>query len=171
MNSFKKVTELPGVWIRSLLPHIDNRGVLIEEFKLKEIEIKVPAFVQYSLSYSGQNVLRGMHSQRDQWQLVTLIKGSIIDVVINIDENSEFYLNRVSFNLTPSGVNQILISPGIAHGFAVTSNEAIIHYKSSVYYDIKKQSGIRWDSKPIVEYWPKKDWIISSRDASHVKIQ
>jgi dTDP-4-dehydrorhamnose 3,5-epimerase len=68
-------------------------------------------------------------------------------------------------------LNQLLISPGIAHGFAVLSSQARIHYKSSVYYGSTNQYGIHWNSKEISNFWPTERWIVSARDSKFPTFQ
>jgi len=71
----------------------------------------------------------------------------------------------MSMKLSWNKLNQLLISPGIAHGFAVLSRQARIHYKSSVYYGSTIQYGIHWNSKEISNLWPKEPWTVSARDS------
>jgi uncharacterized pyridoxal phosphate-containing UPF0001 family protein len=63
-------------------------------------------------------------------------------------------------------MNQVLIRPGIAHGYAVLSESAIIHYKSSIYYGDSAQIGVHWQSNEIVNHWPDQNWQLSERDSS-----
>jgi dTDP-4-dehydrorhamnose 3,5-epimerase len=164
MNKFKPVLHFPGVWTRSIPIIHDNRGFFYEELRKDDLPTSTPEFVQDSMSYSKCDVLRGMHLQIDQWQLVTLLEGEIIDVLLNLESNSNNYAEFISFNLCWNKLNQVLVSPGIAHGFAVISESARIHYKSSVYYGSTNQIGVRWNSKEISHLWPQKDWLISPRD-------
>ena len=165
MNSFEPVPYFSGVWTRSIPIVQDNRGFFYEELRVDDLPPHTPEFVQDSMSYSRHNVLRGMHLQIDQWQLVTLLEGEIVDVLLNIEANSENYAESISFRLTWDEMNQLLIAPGIAHGFAVVSDFARIHYKSSVYYGSTQQFGVHWNSEEISHFWPEKDWLISPRDS------
>ena len=160
-NSFK---GLEGVWSRSLSPRLDERGSFIEGLRSCDLPENVDNFVQDSYSFSKKNVLRGMHIQVEQWQLITVLEGTIVDVLINLDRTSRNFLKSASFTLSWDGLNQILVAPGFAHGFAVVSENARLHYKSSVYYGSTEQFGIRWDSPEIIGYWPGTNWITSERD-------
>ena len=166
MNKFKPVLHFPGVWTRSIPIIHDNRGFFYEELRKDDLPTSTPEFVQDSMSYSKCDVLRGMHLQIDQWQLVTLLEGEIIDVLLNLESNSKNYAEFISLNLCWNKLNQVLVSPGIAHGFAVISESARIHYKSSVYYGSTNQIGVHWNSEEISHLWPEKDWLISPRDSA-----
>ena len=166
MRDFVPVEGLRGVWTRSCQVHSDDRGYFLEALRKMSLPKEVPDFVQDSVSYSKKNVLRGMHLQHNQWQLVTLLSGQIHDVVFNLDEESIDYKHATSISLKWNAVNQVLISPGIAHGYAVLSEDAIIHYKSSIYYGESPEIGAHWKSKEIFELWPKQQWTVSVRDSS-----
>jgi dTDP-4-dehydrorhamnose 3,5-epimerase-like enzyme len=105
-----------------------------------------------------------MHYQEGQWQVVTLIKGVIQDIILCVDENSDNYLKSSSRYMDDKELNQILIAPGLAHGFANLGKEAIIHYSSSIYFGATTQHGIHWESKPIKDLWEHRNWIVSERD-------
>ena len=165
MNKFTPMDNIQGVWYRSTEIFKDERGYFFEEARKSFFPANVPEFIQDSISYSKKDVLRGMHLQQNQWQLVTLLSGEIIDVVINLDANSQQFRQSTSINLRWDSVNQILIQPGIAHGYAVLDDFSIIHYKSSVYYGSSLQSGIHWQSTDIINHWPKRNWIVSERDS------
>jgi dTDP-4-dehydrorhamnose 3,5-epimerase len=166
MYEFIAVEGLRGVWTRSCQVHSDDRGYFLEALRKTSLPKEVPDFVQDSVSFSKKNVLRGMHLQHNQWQLVTLLSGQIQDVVFNLDEESIEYKRATSILLKWNAVNQVLISPGIAHGYAVLSEDAIIHYKSSIYYGDSPETGAHWKSKEIFELWPKQQWTVSIRDSN-----
>ena len=171
MNSFAPVPHFSGVWTRSIPVIQDNRGFFFEELRLEELPSQTPEFIQDSMSYSRHNVLRGMHLQIDQWQLVTLLEGEIVDVLLNLEANSKNYAKCISFRLIWDGMNQLLIAPGIAHGFAVVSDFARIHYKSSVYYGSTQQFGIHGDSPELSHLWPTGKGVSSERDSTFRLLQ
>jgi dTDP-4-dehydrorhamnose 3,5-epimerase len=148
------------------LIHFDKRGHFEEIFRANDFGSEVPQFIQDNLSYSNSGVLRGMHFQDHQWQLLTVLKGSILDVTIDINRTSQTFLKTNVVEMHFDSDNQLLIPPGVAHGFCVISNEAVLHYKSSVLYGDSKQHGISWDSEQIREFWPKETWELSARDSS-----
>lgn len=165
MSDFSPLDGISGIWTRNAEIFPDERGYFFEEIRKSSFMGEVPDFVQDSISYSYRNVLRGMHIQDQQWQLVTLLSGSIIDVVLNLDKNSDEYKHSSSILLKWDGINQLLIKPGIAHGFAVLSESAMLHYKSSVYFGETPQSGVHWQSKEVNHHWPNLKWTTSERDS------
>lgn len=152
------------VLTRSL--HFDNRGHFEEIFRIHDFEDEIPNFVQDNISYSRKNVLRGMHFQDEQWQVLTVLVGSILDITIDVNSSSESFLKTNVIEMKFDSNNQLLIPPGVAHGFCVTSKEAVLHYKSSKLYGDSRQHGISWNSTEIKNFWPKNDWILSERDLS-----
>ena len=166
MTEFEEIGGIPQAWVRDV-PHFhDHRGYFSEEFRKSSAPKATPDFIQDSLSYSRKNVLRGMHLQVNQWQLVTLVKGELIDVLIDLRESSPTYLESISLNLSDSGKSQLLLGPGIAHGYGVLSEDAILHYKSSVYYGDTPQFGLNWISEELDSHWPKREWVVSERDSN-----
>jgi dTDP-4-dehydrorhamnose 3,5-epimerase len=144
--------------------YLDNRGRFGEIFRMNDFGDEVPRFVQDNLSVSDRNVLRGMHLQVNQWQLVTVLQGSILDLTVDLDKKSPTYEKVSVIEMKCDLNNQLLIPPGVAHGFCVLSESAILHYKSSVLYGETSQYGVAWDSSQLQDLWPNKEWIISDRD-------
>ncbi len=165
MSDFKEFENLEGVWSRSLKRHPDLRGSFLEIIREDEFPVPNLHFTQDSVSFSDHEVRRGMHLQEDQYQLVTLLQGKITDVLLDLREKSRGLSAVESVILEAGYVDQLLISPGIAHGFAVTSGPAIIHYKSSVNYQATPQYGISCDSPELIESWPSGTWKMSERDS------
>ena len=164
MTDFREITGITNAWVREIPRNDDNRGYFLEEFRVSHAPMAVPAFVQDSISYSKKRVLRGLHLQVDQWQLVTVLRGDLVDVLVDLSSDSPTYLKSVSLKLSDSGSNQLLLRPGIAHGYAVTSSDALIHYKSNIYYGDSVQFGIHWKSEEFADYWPSDACTVSERD-------
>lgn len=171
MADFKEIEGISQAWVRNVPRFHDHRGYFSEEFRKSSSPNGVPDFIQDSLSFSQKNVLRGMHLQINQWQLVTLVKGELIDVFIDLGVSSPTYLESVSLKLSELGKNQLLLGPGIAHGYGVLSDDVILHYKSSVYYGDTPQFGLNWTSTELDSHWPKREWVVSERDSNFPVIQ
>jgi len=161
---FSPSDSINGVWSRTIKGHFDTRGSFLETFRNADPPAIGFEFVQDSFSFSQNNVLRGMHFQENQWQLITVIQGKIIDVCLDIRKDSDSFGKYCVFELEADGLNQILLSPGIAHGFCTLNDSNIIHYKSSEYYGDTPQHGINWQSDILKIIWPKNNWIVSHRD-------
>ena len=127
-------TNIPGVVI--LQPRIfgDERGYFFESFSQRDFEREVrrTVFVQDNESKSCYGVLRGLHFQKPpyaQSKLVRVVKGSVLDVAVDIRKGSPTFGKYVSVELTEENKRQFFIPRGFAHGFAVLSTEAVFQYK------------------------------------------
>ena len=164
-------TELPGVLI--LTPRVfgDRRGFFKEIFhgeRYKEAGITLD-FVQDNFSRSSQGVLRGMHFQKTkpQGKLVQCLKGSIYDVVVDIDSKSKTFGKFIGVELSDENHNQIYVPPGYAHGFCVTSEMADISYKCTDYYCPEDEGGLAWNDPEIGIDWPILNPTLSEKDKVH----
>jgi dTDP-4-dehydrorhamnose 3,5-epimerase len=172
MSDFKAHQEIHGIWSRTTTRYHDDRGFFSELFRLSKIEFTPVNFKQQNLSYSKKMVRRGMHVQENQWQLVTLLSGTVIDVLLDVRIDSSTFGKFTSFTLTTNSdeVNQILISPGIAHGFGVLSEDAYMLYASNRYYGETPETGVSCQTSELENIWPKIEWIESSRDRSFLQL-
>jgi len=168
MSDFKAHEEIQGIWSRTTTRHHDERGFFSELFRLYKIELTPVNFKQQNLSYSKKMVRRGMHVQENQWQLVTLLSGAVTDVLLDVRINSTTFGKFARFDLmsAPNEVNQILVSPGLAHGFGVLSDDAYMLYASDRYYGETQETGVSCQTVELENAWPKNEWIESLRDRS-----
>lgn len=144
----------------------DPRGFFYESWKnehYKEVGIEQD-FLQDNISVSYKNVLRGLHIQKNQGQLVTVVHGKIFDVVVDVRANSKTFKQFFSIELDADQPKQLYMPPGFAHGFCVLSDEAIVHYKCTQYYNGQAEGGIIWNDPELGINWPGKDFVISERD-------
>ncbi len=147
----------------------DNRGFFYESFNRKRYKNLINvSFVQDNLSFSKKNVIRGLHYRyKPQAQLVTLFYGKIFDVIVDLRKNSKTYKKWMGINLDFKKNNQLYMPPGVAHGFCVMSDYAIVHYKVSKYYEKDNEAGILWNDEMLNIKWPVKNPIISAKDKKH----
>ncbi len=144
----------------------DNRGNFYESWRdadYQKIGIS-EKFLQDNVSASKKNVLRGLHYQKNQGQLVTVTYGKIFDVAVDIRPESKTYKKYFSIELNANKQQQLYMSPGFAHGFCVLSDIAIINYKCTQYYNASQEGGIIWNDPEIGVGWPVSDKIISEKD-------
>lgn len=148
----------------------DQRGYFFETFREELLDFTNTKFVQDNLSFSKKNVLRGMHYQNHpgQAKFVTVLKGEIFDVIVDIRKNSPDYKKWFSFDLSEQNGLQLYIPHGYAHGFFVKSDEAIVLYKVSSYFDPKEEKTFRYNDPSIGITWPVKEVILSDRDREAV---
>ncbi len=167
--SFKKLS-IPEIILVIPKSFSDVRGFFLENFKESEfisggIEKK---FVQDNFSHSKYGVIRGLHFQKTakaQAKLVSVIKGEIYDVAIDIRKNSPTYGKWVSEVLSEKNHNLLYIPEGFAHGFCVLSEEADVLYKVSNEYSPEYEHGIIWNDHNLGIQWPVSKPIISNKDS------
>ena len=171
-------TEIEGVVI--LEPQIfgDERGYFFESFSLKrfEEEVSKTVFVQDNESKSKYGVLRGLHYQLPpytQAKLVRVVKGTVLDVVVDIRKGSPTFGKYVAAELSEENKRQFFLPKGLAHGFVVLSEEAIFQYKCDEYYAPGHEGAIRFDDPDLGIDWrlPLKDIILSEKDKKHPRLR
>ena len=161
-------TRIPAVKLIEPVVFEDDRGYFLETFRdsfFKETGIDV-TFVQDNLSKSYKGAIRGLHYQKEkpQAKLVQCVKGEILDVAVDVRKYSPSFGNYVAFKLSEHNHRQLFIPKGFAHGFSVLSDEAVVSYKCSDYYDKNSERGIRWDDPLIRINWDVSYPILSQKD-------
>lgn len=165
-------THLPGVLIVEPRVFSDERGFFMESFSAERYKtvagIEGP-FVQDNQSCSKGSVLRGLHFQktRPQGKLISVTRGRIFDVVVDIDPTSSTFGQHVGLELSQDNHKQLWIAPGYAHGFCVLSAEADINYKCTDYYQPDDEGGLAWDCPQLAIPWPIQNPILSPKDTMH----
>lgn len=162
-----KQIYLDGIILIDLQSFRDSRGYFVERFNKAKLEKILPpiAFVQDNHSQSVYRTLRGLHFQPGQAKLLTVIRGAISDVVVDIRKNSKTFGQHLEINLSSESPQLLWIPDGFAHGFCVTSREgADVIYKTTTHYDGTKESGIFYADPELRIQWPIGDHIVSDRD-------
>lgn len=127
------------------------------------------AFIQDNQSFSKNGVIRGLHFQKApyaQTKLVRVLQGEILDVAVDIREDSATYGKHFSIVLSAENKKQLLVPKGFAHGFSVLSETAIVSYKVDEVYHKESESGIRYDDPALNIDWKVtlSDIIVSEKD-------
>lgn len=156
----------------------DNRGYFMETYnaaRLKEHNL-TNRFVQDNESLSHFGVIRGLHYQLSpyaQAKLVRVVKGTILDVALDIRKNSPTFGQHFSIELSDRNKLQLLIPKGFAHGFSVLSNWAIVSYKCDSPYNPKADRGIRYNDPTLGIDWkiPESEVIVSAKDGIHPPLE
>ena len=167
--SFKRLS-MPDIILVDPQSFPDDRGFFFESFKESEflsggIDKK---FVQDNFSHSIRGVIRGLHFQKTpkaQAKLVSVLKGEIFDVAVDIRKNSPTYGKWVSEILSENNHKLLYIPEGFAHGFCVLSEEADVLYKVSNEYSPEHEDGIIWNDPKLNIDWPISKPIVSSNDS------
>ena len=158
-------TKIEDVIIIEPKVHGDDRGYFIETFRQDKLE----AFLGFSINFyqdneskSSKGVLRGLHYQlapAAQTKLVRVIKGSVLDVAVDIRKGSPTYGKYVAVELTEENKRQLLVPRGFAHGFVVLEDDTIFSYKVDNYYSPENDRGIAFDDKDIGI-----DWVLDNKE-------
>jgi dTDP-4-dehydrorhamnose 3,5-epimerase len=148
----------------------DARGFFLETYTARryaEAGVDVP-FVQDNHSRSEQGTIRGLHYQAGpgQAKLVSVIRGRVWDVVVDIRTGSPTYGEWEAFDLDDTTHRQVFVPVGFAHGFC-TLSEADVIYKVSRYYDARRERGIAWNDPQLAIAWPTTRPLLSDRDRSN----
>ena len=144
----------------------DFRGEYIETWNSENYKVFGDIeFKQDDISTSSKHVLRGLHGDYKTWKLVQCIHGSLLQVVVDMRESSNTYLEYEMFSLSDKNRKQILIPPGFANGHLVMSDHGIFCYKqSTLYKGVNDQFTVKWNDPKINIPWPIDNPILSSRD-------
>lgn len=169
-------TKIHDVVIIEPNRHGDDRGYFIESFredKLTEFLGFKINFCQDNLSQSSFGVLRGLHYQLPpyaQTKLVSVIKGNVLDIAVDIRKGSPTLGKYVAIELSETNKKQLLVPRGFAHGFVVLSESAIFAYKVDNYYSPEHDRGIAFDDKTLNIDWklPLEKVQLSQKDRSQI---
>lgn len=149
MEIINKIENGPVLLVPNI--HKDDRGYFYESFNDKEFREKVAdtTFIQDNQSKSSYGVLRGMHFQKGEYaqaKLVRVVKGAVMDVVLDIREDSPNYGKYYSYYLSEENDHQLFVPRGFAHGFVALRDDTIFQYKCDNVYDKKSEGSYRYDS-------------------------
>ena len=171
-------TEIAGLLIIKPRVFEDARGYFFESFSQREFEQKVGKidFVQDNESMSSYGVMRGLHFQRPpytQSKLVRCVKGSVLDVAVDIRKGSPTYGQHVAIELSEQNHLQFFIPHGFAHGFSVLTDTAIFQYKCDNFYAPQADDGISIQDQSLGIDWriPVEKAILSEKDTKHLLLK
>lgn len=167
-------TAIEGLFIIEPKIFKDSRGYFFESFNQKEFAEKIGPikFVQDNESMSSHGVMRGLHFQRPpytQSKLVRCVRGSVLDVAVDIRNGSPTYGQHVAVELSEENHRQFFISKGFAHGFAVLSDVAVFQYKCDNFYAPQSEGGISILDSSLGIDWriPVEKANLSEKDTKH----
>jgi len=159
MPAFADIALLP------LRLHEDTRGFFCEMFRRSWLPADA-GFVQTNLSLSRKHVLRGLHFQRHppQGKLIQVLQGQAFDVVVDVRANSPHFGKWKGFTLTARHPQALWIPPGYAHGFVALSDDVLLTYQCTRYYDAPSEICLHWNDPTVAIDWPVACPILSARD-------
>ena len=167
-----KETELNDCFILEPKVFLDKRGCFIESYNKRifdELTGQKIDFVQDNESFSKRGVLRGLHFQKGkhaQAKLVRVITGSVLDVVVDLREESNTFGKHFSIELSEDNKKQLFIPRGFAHGFVVLSDAVLFTYKCDNFYNKESESGIIYNDKVLNIDWKlsENEFVVSEKD-------
>ena len=164
-------TKFYGLKIIEGVNHYDKRGYFRETFKNNFFKNK--NFIFWCVSKSKKNVIRGMHLQKKIKQdiFVSVLKGKIFDVVIDLRKKSNTYGKYHSIIVSDKNSTSLFVPAGFAHGYYCLEKENIVGYGLTNYRSKKNEIGILWNDKALKIKWPIKKPIISSKDKNNITFE
>ncbi len=158
-----KKTKFKDLLIIKQKNNFDNRGNLRETFNKKVLKKN---FIFEYCTTSKKNVLRGFHFQSKfkQSKYVNVVKGRILDVVIDLRKNSNTFGKTFKIVLSKKNALGLFIPSGFAHAYYSYEKENIIYYKLDNYYAPKFESGILFNDNDLKIKWPRKKMNVSKKD-------
>lgn len=162
-------THIEGLLIIDPKVFNDDRGYFYESYRLDTFKKHgvVQQFVQDNESKSQKNVLRGLHFQNppyDQGKFVSVVKGAVLDVAVDIRTNSKTYGQWLSCELNEENKRKLWIPPGFAHGFLTLQDETIFQYKCTNYYNKESEGSVRWNDPDLNIDWKVDNPMVSTKD-------
>lgn len=165
--------SLDGVFVLEPERAEDPRGYFARTWCSREFAAQgLPtAIVQSSISYNRQaGTVRGLHFQwppSAEGKLVRCERGAVHDVMLDLRPDSGTFLRHVAVRLQADVGNAVYIPPGVAHGFQTLTDEAIVYYMMTDYYEPDLAAGVRYDDPAFGITWPLPVAVISDRDRNY----
>ena len=141
----------------------DNRGYFKELIRENNINKRLPFLV---MSFSKKNVIRGLHlqSKKSQGKFVSVLKGKIFDVAVDLRKNSKTFGKYYCCILSEKNSKSIFIPPGFAHGFQALAKENYVTYSCTKYRHSKSEIAIKFNDEDLSIKWPSRKIIVSQKD-------
>lgn len=165
-------TPIPELLVFEPIIRPDDRGYFFESYNRRTWESagKQVEFVQDNQSRSTRGVLRGLHYQvgdMAQAKLVRVVQGAVLDVAVDLREDSVTYGQWFSVVLSADNNRQLFVPRGFAHGYLVLSETAEFFYKCDNFYSKAHEGGIRYDDSLLRIDWQMEvsQILVSEKDA------
>lgn len=163
-----ETTSIEDLLLLTPQVYSDERGYFMESYNKMRIGKMIKNdFVQDNESLSRKNVLRGLHLQlppHAQAKLIRVIKGSILDVALDLRKNSNTHGQHFKHVLSGENKKQLYIPEGFAHGFLTLEDDTLINYKCSNYYHAGSETSILWNDPDLKIDWGAQNPILAEKD-------
>jgi len=165
-----KKTKFKDLLVFNSKNFFDKRGLFRELVIQKMVKEKLIFTV---VSKSKKNVLRGLHMQKknEQGKYISVIKGKILDVVVDCRKKSSTFGKHFKIILSEKNCKSIFIPRGFIHGFLGLENENIVIYGCTNYRDKNSEIGIKWNDKDLNINWNIKNPILSKKDSKNLNFK
>jgi len=164
-------TEFEGLYVIEPRVFDDKRGYFFESFNQNEFERNglFYNFIQDNQSKSMYGVIRGLHYQSGlyaQAKLVRVLQGKVLDVVVDMRQDSVTFGQYFSIELSEDNFKQLLVPRGFAHGFSVLSDVAVFAYKCDNFYNKESECGVIYNDNKLSVDWkiPTDKQLVSEKD-------
>lgn len=158
-------TKIAGVLRVSLRAFGDERGLFKETFRLSDYDAAgLGPFVQDNVSRSIKGVLRGLHWDPRLAKLTQVLVGQTYHVLVDVRPDSPTYGVAESFEFDADQHEQLFVPVGVANGFLVRSEFAIVHYRQTAYYNPATERILRWNDPFVAIAWPTDAPLLSDKD-------
>ena len=163
-------TKFKNLFVVNGKRFIDKRGYFRELLIEKKVKNKFPFIVT---SFSKKNVLRGLHIQlkNSQGKYISVLKGSIFDVAVDLRKKSKTYGKHFSCVLSEKNAKSIYIPPGFLHAFLTLDKENIVVYGCTKYRNKVSEIGVIWNDNDLNVNWPTKNPLISNKDKKNISFK
>lgn len=168
-------TPFEGLYLFQPKVFGDERGYFFESFNQRIFNDLTGSnhinFVQDNQSMSQKDVLRGMHFQvppNAQAKLVRVIRGAVLDVVVDLRKDSPQFGKHFSVKITDENHTQLYIPEGFAHGFLTLEDHTVFSYKCTGYYHQESEVSLKWDDKDLDIDWKLDNPIVSAKDQAAI---
>lgn len=176
MNIIK--TDIEGVYEIEPKVFADTRGYFFESYNenyfIDKILDRGERFVQDNESFSDRGILRGLHFQKnpfEQGKLVRVIKGSVLDVVVDLRKYSKTFGKYYKVILSGENKKMLWVPRGFAHGFLSLEDDTIFAYKCTNFYNKQSESCLLWNDKDLNIDWNTNDPILSEKDKIGISLE
>ncbi len=162
-------TELEGLYLIESNVFHDSRGYFFEGYNrnaLKDLGLDIN-IAQTNISQSEANVVRGLHFQKPpmaQGKLIRVLKGAVLDVVVDIRRNSATYGKHLAVELSEKNHKALWVPVGFAHGFKTLEDDTLFYYDCSEVYDKPSEGTILWNDPTLNIHWDIENPILSPKD-------
>lgn len=172
-----ELTPLQGLYVIKPKVFEDDRGYFFESYNhdefIKATKLDID-FVQDNQSLSHKNALRGLHFQAPpygQAKLVRVIKGAVLDVVVDLRKESSTYGEHFKLELNEENFLMMFIPVGFAHGFSTLRDNTIFSYKCSNVYNKLSEGGVLWNDSQLNIDWKVENPILSEKDKVNSRLE